>query len=76
MALRGPVRESSVLLEIILNPVARGTQEKRWQRRDPDQQFPLNRIFNIAGSPKDKNTSPEMQNGWQPVLPAVRFDSN
>jgi hypothetical protein len=76
MALRGPVRESSVLLKIILNQVARGTQEKRWQRRDPDQQFPLNRIFNVAGSPKDKNPSPEMQNGWQPMPPAVRIQSN
>jgi hypothetical protein len=50
MALRGPVRESSVLLGVILNPVARGTQEKRWQRRDPDQQFPLNQILRLTGS--------------------------
>jgi hypothetical protein len=33
MALRGPVRERSVLLEIILNPVARGTQEKSYLTR-------------------------------------------
>jgi hypothetical protein len=59
MALRGPVRESSVLMATILSPIARGAQEERRQRSDPDQQFPLHRILDLAGCAQHKIPSPE-----------------
>lgn len=76
MALCGPVRESSVLLGSIFDPTGRATQEKRWQRPDPDQQFPLNRTLERVGSAQHKFPWPEIQNGWQPAPPAVRIHKN
>ena len=66
MALRGPVRESSVLLGSIFDPTGRATQEKRWQRPDPDQQFPLNRTSELMSSAQRKIPSPKMKTAGSP----------
>ena len=57
MALRRPVRQSSVLMASILNPFAREVQEERWQRTGPDQRFSL-LILEPVGSTPRKIPSP------------------